>query len=261
MMQVCRLVWNQAVRHGKATAVKENPFAGMGIKSSNGAGRGNRAATRAEYDAYRDAARVLGKQSMATAAAICFEGCQRVYDAFGFVDPDGRVSRGVRWDGYVPGERLAMVQSKTGNRVDIPLVDGEGDARVELYPELEAELARMDRADDGGLIVRDERTGKPYTPSYQIQLHRRIRKAANLPNDLKFTSFRHGGITELGDSGEIDVRAVSGHKTLNITGIYNKTTDEKARRIATRRREHIAAITAGAALDDEAEAPDSLAAE
>lgn len=246
MMQVCRLVWNQAARHGKATGVKENPFAGMGIKSSSGAGRGNRAATRAEYDLYRETARAMGKQSMATAAALCFEACQRVYDAFGFEDPDGRVSRGVRWDGYVPGVSLALVQSKTGNRVDIPLADGVGADRIELYPELEAEIARTTQPEDGGVIVREERTGRPYTPTWMIQLHRKIRTKAGLPKDLKFTSFRHGGITEIGDSGTDDVRAVSGHKTLNITGIYNKASQEKALRIAARRREHIALVTAGA---------------
>lgn len=252
-MQVCRLVWNQAARHGKATGVKENPFAGMGIKSSSGAGRGNRAATRAEYDAYRAAAREMGKQSMATAAAICFEACQRVYDAFGFEDPDGRVSRGVRWGGYVPGERIGLIQSKTGNVVDIPLVDIiEGEA-LQLYPELEAEIARIDRAEPADLIVRDERTGEAYTKDYMNKLHRRIRDRAKLPADLKFTSFRHGGITEIGDSGTDDVRAVSGHTTLEVTRIYNKANQEKAKRIAARRREHIAMVTAGS-TDDEKEA-------
>lgn len=255
MMQVCRLVWNQAVRHTKTTGLKENPFAGMGIKSSSGSGKGNRAATRAEYDLYRDTARGMGKQSMAAAAAICFEACQRVYDAFGFEDPDGRISRGVRWGGYRPGETIGLIQSKTGNVVSIPLVDGEGEDRVELYPELEEELSRATRGADDALIVRDERTGAGYTKDYMTKLHRRIREKAGLPADLKFTSFRHGGITEIGDSGTDDVRAVSGHSTLEVTRIYNKANQEKARRIATRRREHIAVIAAGAAgQDDEQEA-------
>ncbi|WP_164541282.1 hypothetical protein [Sphingomonas sp. S-NIH.Pt1_0416] len=244
-MQVCRLVWNQAARHAKATGVKENPFAGMGIKSSSGAGRGNRAATRAEYDAYRAAAREMGKQSMAAAAAICFEACQRVYDAFGFEDPDGRVSRGVRWGGYVPGERIGLIQSKTGNVVDIPLVDTIDGERLDLYPELEAEIRRIDRREAADLIILDERTGQAYTKDYMNKLHRRIRDKAGLPTDLKFTSFRHGGITEIGDSGTDDVRAVSGHTTLEVTRIYNKANNEKAKRIAARRREHIAVVTAG----------------
>ena len=79
------------------------------------------------------------------------------------------------------------------------------------------------------------------------KLHRRIRDKAGLPAELKFTSFRHGGITEIGDSGTDDVRAVSGHTTLEVTRIYNKANHEKAKRIAARRREHIALVTAGTA--------------
>lgn len=244
MMQVCRLVWNQAVRHGKATGVKTNPFSGMGIKSSSGAGRGNRAATRAEYDAYRAKAREMGRQSLATAAALCFECCQRVTDAFGFDDPDQRVVRGIRWNGYRPGVELRLVQSKTGNAVEIPLVDTIGGEVVALYPELEEELGRTPRSDDpDALIVRDERTGLPYSPDYMQKLHRRVRIAADLPKDLRFTGFRHGGLTEIGDSGEADVRAISGHSTLEVTRIYNKANQEKARRIAARRREHIERLT------------------
>ena len=188
----------------------------------------------------------MGKQSMATAAALCFEACQRVYDAFGFEDPDKRIVRGVRWDGYRPGQRLALIQSKTGNEVDIPLVDQIAGEDVELYPELEAELRRMTRAADGGLIVRDERTGKPYNKDYMNKLHRRIRKAAGLPDDLRFTSFRHGGITEIGDSGTDDIRAVSGHTTLEVTRIYNKANQGKAKTIAARRRDHIAMLAGSA---------------
>jgi hypothetical protein len=253
MMQVCRLVWNQASRHHKATGIKasENPFSGMGIKSSSGAGRGNRAATRAEYDAYRAAAHELGRPSMAAAAAICFEVCQRVYDAFGYEDPDKRIERGIRWGDYVPGVSIGLVQSKTGNVVTIPLADGTGADRVELYPELEAELARLTRGADDELIVRDERTGERYTKDYVTKLHRRVAKAAGLDAAVKFTSFRHGGITEIGDSGTDDVRAVSGHSTLEVTRIYNKANEEKARRIAVKRREHIAVIAAGASAEQE----------
>ncbi|WP_342658841.1 hypothetical protein NPJ82_07255 [Sphingomonas sp. NY01] len=72
------------------------------------------------------------------------------------------------------------------------------------------------------------------------KLHRRIRDRAKLTADLRFTSFRHGGIC---DSDTDDVRAVSGHTTLEATQIYNKANREKAKRIAARRREHIAFVT------------------
>ena len=75
-------------------------------------------------------------------------------------------------------------------------------------------------------------------------VHRKICDKAGLPKELTFTSFRHGGITEIGDAGEADVRPISGQKTLSVTAIYNKAKAEKARRIAALRRQHIAMIEA-----------------
>lgn len=249
MMQVCRLVWSLASRPGysKLTGVKVNPFKGMGIVASSGQGKGNRAATRAEYDLYRETARAMGRQSMATAAALCFETCQRVFDVFGIEDPDGRVVRGFWWHDYEPGGWIRVVQSKTGKDITLPLVDGEGDDAVSLYPELEEELARTWRpaAVEGvpQMIVVNEGTGKPYSLGYVQKLHRQIREKAGLPADLRFTSFRHGGLTEIGDAGEADMRAVSGHSEIKTTKIYDKASREKARRIAVTRRAHIDRIT------------------
>lgn len=229
--------------------MKENPFKGMGLSST--AAKGNRETSRAEYNLYRETARKMGFQSMATAAALCFECCQRVWDAFGFEDPDGKEHRGIEWAGYRPGEEISLVQSKTGNPVTLPLsivVTGE-DGKPEtvlLYPELEEELSRS-RAMVGAaatVIVIEERNGKKYTERRMSTINRKICEEAGLPKTMTFTGFRHGGITEIGDAGEDDVRAVSGHKTLAITRIYNKASAEKARRIGAARREHITALGA-----------------
>lgn len=248
-MQVCRLIWTWAVRHKRTTGVAENPFAGMGLKST--AAKGNRPTSRAEYDLYRAAARKLGFQSMATAAALSFECCQRTSDVFGFEDPDGRKARGIAFDGYVPGERITLIQSKTGNPVTLPLyAEVPGDQgtpeRVPLYPELEEELTRAAsaRRDGQEVFVVEERSGHPYKERRMSTVHRAICVAAKLPKAMTFTGFRHGGITELGDAGIDDVRAVSGHKTLAVTAIYNKASEEKARRIAATRRAHVEALGA-----------------
>ncbi|ARR55363.1 hypothetical protein HY78_18915 [Rhizorhabdus wittichii DC-6] len=260
MMQVARLIWNHASRPGyaKITGVSTNPFAGMGITASSGTGKGNRAATRGEYDRYRAAARELGYQSMATAAALSFEGCQRVWDVFGIEDPDDRVTRGVFWTNYRRGEEITLIQSKTGKLITLPLTaevevpegEGEGVRRetVRLYPELEDELGRMPRTGARGeMIVRRELDGQPYPLDYLYKIHARIRKKAGLPADLRFTSFRHGGLTEIGDADVQDSRAVSGHTKVDTTLIYNKANVAKARAIAVKRREHVALITAGEA--------------
>jgi hypothetical protein len=255
-MQVCRLVWTWAVRHHRTTGVTENPFNGMGLKST--AAKGNRYTSRAEYTLYRETARAMGYQSMATAAALGFECCQRTWDVFGFVDPEGKRSRGILWSGYRPGEEITLIQGKTGNPVTLPLyVDVPGEAgeveRVLLYPELEEELARwraLTPAPDDVIVVEDAgmrqrykaAEGQRYSERRMSTVHRAICEKAGLPKNMTFTGFRHGGLTEIGDAGEADPRAVSGHKTLAVTAIYNKASEEKARQIAIARREHIAML-------------------
>lgn len=250
-ISTCRAIWSLAARNVRKTGIKANPFEKMKIRTK--AAKGNRPTSRDEYDAYRAKAREMGKQSMATAAALAFEGCQRVWDVFGFEDTDGRKDRGIKWADYAESVTIGLVQSKTGNVVELPLVEvvkGEGGKRerIDLYPELEEELKRTPRTDDG-VIVRDERTGQPYTLDYMQKLHRRIRIAAGLPDGMTFTGFRHGGLTEAGDAGSEDLRAISGHSTLAMTAIYNRANERKARAIATRRREHIAMITEGDVAD------------
>lgn len=247
-MQVCRLVWNWAIRYKKTTGITENPFAGMALAHTVEVG--NRPTTRAEYDVYRAKARELGFQSMATAAALSFELVQRVWDVFGIPDPADATTgsrqpddRGIRWRDYEPGAAITVRQSKTGKRLRIPLLErtGEGET-VRLYPELEEELARTTRGHLDELIVREERSGKGYKHRRMISVHRQICDAAGLPTAMTPTGFRHGGATEIGDAGEADIRPISGHAQLNTTAIYNKASEAKARRIGLRRREHIQRI-------------------
>ncbi|MCK0531485.1 site-specific integrase [Sphingobium agri] len=262
-MQVGRLVWRWALRYSRTTGVTANPFAGMGIKST--ASKENRATTRAEYDLYRETAREMGFQNMAAAAALCFEGCQRVSHVFGLW-PDEEKERtgeappaGLQWSIWKPGIAIALTQRKTNNPVWLELtieVDGE---TVELYPDLEQELrdlreraAKDEFGQPTGQIILDERTGKPFTPRWLSTVHRRICDKAGLPKAMTFTGFRHGGITEIGDAGEDDVRPISGHKTMAQTRTYNKATAEKGRRIALKRREHVEQLGAREEVKDEA---------
>lgn len=248
-IQVCRLVWNWAGRYPKVTGIARdnNPFAGMAL--NHRVAEGNRAATREEYNTYRKVARGLGFQSMAAAAALAFELVQRVSDVFGFEDPadpdapDAAADqRGIAWEDYEPGVSIVVRQHKTGKRLRIPLADGRGKGATLLYPELEEELARLREDGSTGLIVTEERNGLPYKHRRMSQIHRHICDQANLPRDLRFTSFRHGGATELGDAGEADIRSISGHTQINTSLIYNKASEAKARRMAVRRREHISWI-------------------
>jgi len=257
-MQVCRLVWNWAGRYPAVTGLtrENNPFAGMAL--NHRVAQGNRAATREEYNKYRETARALGFQSMASAAALAFELVQRVSDVFGFEDPadpdapsETADERGIAWEDYQAGRSIIVRQHKTGKRLTIPLADGRGSSWTLLYPELEEELGRLSNGNRSGLIVTEERNGLPYKHRRMSQIHRKICDEAKLSKDLRFTSFRHGGATELGDAGEADIRSISGHTQINTSLIYNKASQEKARQMALRRREHISWIS-GSAEDGDA---------
>jgi hypothetical protein len=236
-MQVCRRVWNEAMRHEKTCPVKiggeKNPFSKMNIKMV--ADKGNRATTRAEYDAFRAKAREMGFQDMATAAAITFELVRRVSDVFGYINEPGDEEKGFFWADYKPGVEMAMRQGKTGISQVIPLVGEHGES---LYPELEAELARSWRPGQAGHIVLTA-SGKRFNEAEAIRLFRKIRDAAGLPKNMTLTGFRHGGATELGDAGVTDIRPISGHKTLGQTLTYNKATEGKARTAGQARRKHV----------------------
>lgn len=53
------------------------------MRLSSVAVKGNRDISRTEYNMYRETARVMGFQSMATAAALAFEFANRVWDVLG----------------------------------------------------------------------------------------------------------------------------------------------------------------------------------
>lgn len=242
-MQVARLVWNWAVRHHDVTGVNFNPFKGMGIAST--AAEGNRETSRAEYHLYRETAREMGFQSMATAAAIGFELCQRVWDVFGFVDDDGKKARGFVWTDYKPGRTIAFTQSKTGKKMLVPLVEDIGGEVIDLFPELETELGRTAR--QAIQIIVDETTGLPLNYDQMNKRHRKICAKAGLPKEMTFTGFRHGGITELGDAGIDDTRPISGHVQLQTTAIYNRASQAKAKAAQVARNRYLAAIASAEA--------------
>lgn len=230
-MQICRRVWNEAIRHKKLKG--PNPFAKMDISLT--AQKGNRATTRAEYDAFRAQAHAMGYPSMAAAAALSFELVRRVTDVFGYTFgvPEDQAPT-IAWEDYRPGVEIVLRQGKTGDRQEIPLADETG--RL-LYPVLEEELAKL-RPGKGHIVINED-TGTRYDEQRAIKRFYKIRDAAGLPKAMTLTGFRHGGATELGDAGVEDIRPISGHRTLGQTTTYNKVTRTKARKAAAKRLDHV----------------------
>lgn len=242
-MQVAKRVWNEAIRHRKLKG--PNPFEKMGLDMR--AEKGNRETSRAEYDLFRATAREMGIQSMAAAAALSFELVRRVTDVFGYTfgRPEDECPL-IAWEDYEPGRQITLRQHKTGDGQIIPLrgdpdpESDDEDVRTKgplLYPALEEELARLKRGK--GHIIIDEGTGKRYEEQRAIRVFKKIKKAAGLPAGMTLTGFRHGGATELGDAGVSDIRPISGHRTLEQTGTYNKASQAKARSAGAKRLEHV----------------------
>ena len=189
-MKTCRRAWNIAARRNPSKVPALNPFAQMGLRSSD---RETPTATYTELQAFRVKAIELGHPSLATAALISWEWLQRERDVFGTFD----VAH------YRPKERqhaVRVLHTKTGKENWVPLFD---DAGVPLYPELMGELDAIKRERIGGLMLRRDWGDRAPWPTWptpgEIDLTHMSRKvkeiirAAGLRDELTFTSFRHGG--------------------------------------------------------------------
>ena len=230
-MKTCRRAWNVAARRNPSKVPTTNPFARMGLKSSD---RETPTATFAELQAFRAKAVELGHPSLATAALIAWEWLQREEDIFASFD--------VRH--YRPKERpntVRVVHEKTREENWVPLFD---DAGVPLYPELMGELDALKRDRIGGLMLcRDWGERLPWpTERGDLDLMRhkvkRIIRAAGLRDELSFTSFRHGGFTEAADADltDAEIRAQGRHRSAKVLPRYAKRTMRQVAEGARKRR-------------------------
>jgi hypothetical protein len=230
-MKTCRRAWNVAARRNPSKLPTTNPFARMGLKSSD---RETPTATFADLQAFRAKAVELGYPSLATAALIGWEWLQREEDIFASFD--------VRH--YRPKERpntVRVVHEKTREENWVPLFD---DAGVPLYPELMGELDALKRDRIGGLMLcRDWGERLPWpTERGDLDLMRhkvkRIIRAAGLRDELSFTSFRHGGFTEAADADltDAEIRAQGRHRSAKVLPRYAKRTMRQVAEGARKRR-------------------------
>jgi hypothetical protein len=210
-MKTCRRAWNVAARRNPGKLPLVNPFAKMGLRSSD---RETPTATYVELQAFRAKAMEMGLSSLATAALIAWEWLQREEDIFGTF----------AMTHYRPKERpntVRVVHEKTREENWIPLIDAQG---VPLYPELMTELDALKRERIGGLMLRRDWGERIPWPSDKGDLsHMRhkvkeIIRAAGLRDVPSFTSFRHGGFTEAADSDltDAEIRAQSRHKSARV---------------------------------------------
>ncbi len=217
MMIVARTAWKYARRDKPDIVPALNPFDGMDLDYEV---KETRPVTLDQLNRFVPAADAEGDFSIGDAAMIAFYWLQREVDIL------GRLS----WTQYRPADAPDIVKifhHKTGELVDVPLYDDDGTA---LWPEL---MARLDaRTRHGTLIVtrdKPDRNRKAHLPWREDYFRHRvaaIRAKAGIDPEVKFMGLRHGGQTEMADAGLTDaqIRALSGHRTAEMTRLYAKGT-------------------------------------
>ena len=171
--------------------------------------------------------------SIGTAAFIAFEWLLREADI---------ISR-LSWSDYRPPERpdcIRLRHGKTDTVIWQPLIDNE----EPLFPEL---TARLDSSPKRGslIVMRDTKDRRreeflPYSEHWFRHCISRIRDHVGLPKEITFTSFRHGGMTELGDAELSDqsMMALSAHKTRAMLTVYSKRNERQRANAARKRLAH-----------------------
>lgn len=227
---ICKRAWNVARRDKPTIVPHQNPFHKMEIWYEP---KPTRPVTHDELTRFVKAADEADETSLGTAAMIAYYWLQREEDII------GRLS----WSHYRPSDapNLARIfHHKTGTLVEIPLYDEDGTA---LWPEI---TDRLDSASRYGTLIvtrtRKDRRRKihlPWTEHYFRHRVAAIRDAAGINPEVKFKGLRHGGNTEGGDADLTDaqLRALSGHKTANMTQVYTKATMRQRQAGARKRLE------------------------
>lgn len=229
-MRASRRAWNVLSTEHSEFFPAENPFSNMQIKSQPISG--NRAATWDELMSFIEAADDFGSPSIGTAALIGYEWLLRSVD----------IVATLAWSHYRPPQSpnaVLIKHSKTNQEAWLPLIDEDNE---KLFPELEVRLSKT--AKYGPLIIMNdgpERRSdvvKPWRLDWFRHRVKQVIEHANLPRDLTFTSFRHGGFTEAGNAevSEAGIRALGQHKTNAMQSVYVKRTERQRQNAMTKRR-------------------------
>jgi hypothetical protein len=123
-----------------------------------------------------------------------------------------------KWSMYKKNKSALLPMFKNHKDIlqPISLIDNHGNL---LYPEIENYIDKLpSQLKIGIFMIQQKGTRKgvrrPYTYKTFNTYTRQIRKDVNLPKEITFASFRHGGITNLAESGasESEIKASTKHK-------------------------------------------------
>lgn len=210
VVMYCKTVWRLMQPHHPSLFRKDVPNPWVGVQLVKRVKKVKAAVDRETVYAFAWAAVEDGRPEIGAAAVICFEWLQR---------PENVIGGYVRWGDYKPGVSIRVEHHKTGQMVIHPLSD---DATA-FYPEAEEVLAAVPKR--GLAIVLGKGKDVAYKPARFAQLVRRVADRAGLPKEFTLDACRHGGMTELEESGLTDGqgRALSAHRSKAYEGYAKRT--------------------------------------
>jgi len=220
--------WAEGFRLNEAIVPETNPWSHVKLSHKE---QETFAASYDQLQSYVSAAIAMGEIGMAVAARLCWDMHIRPTEVF----------RSVMWSSYRPGHKphhfLAGHEKRdTGGWQPMDDPEDLKEGRVTpLFTELE-DLLRMMPQKGALICMREERQGTKIIPGSWLPIKnsstisRRIRAKAGLPDEVTLKSFRHGGITELGESGAETslIQARTAHRQRASLDRYDHTNDRKS---------------------------------
>jgi len=231
-IDIARSAWAVVYRLHSSVVPADNPWRGV-LKDLKK--KSKPAATREEAYALAYMLRDIGEPHLGAAALICFEWHLR---------PEQVVGGDICWSDWRPANRPDAVHirhNKTGEEGWVLLEDENGEY---LYPEIEKYLMALPRLGTPIVLTVGRRgPARPYSAEYAQRKVREARSSANLPSYVTLDACRHGGLTDLGDSGvtEFEGMAASMHRTPQALRTYVKHSETQRLNAARKRRRRVEA--------------------
>lgn len=197
--KVLRRMWYVA-RRGLLPSGHPNPFSQMGLRKLF-----SRSVqwSDVQVSQFVSKADEMGVSSVGTLALLCYHLCQRPGDM-----------RQMTWGQY-DGSRVSFIQEKTKKYTNKPM-------SLMLTPDCIERLNALERGENDEVIIKYEPTGEGYDRFMYAKVARRVRRAAQLPDDLQIRDLRRSGATEMGEAGstEDEIAAVTGHRSREMLNVY-----------------------------------------
>jgi len=238
----CRAIfsaaWSEGYRLNEKYVPERNPWSHVKLQHTEAE---TYAATYDQLQSFVSAAIAMGETGMAVAARLCWDMHIRPTEVF----------RSTVWADYRPDHKpnhflIRHEKRNTGGWQILDDPEELKEGRVSpMFPELDTLLRAAPK--QGSLIcMREVRQGTKIIPGQwqtiknAAALTRRIAKKAGLPPGVTLASFRHGGITDLGESGVETslIQARTKHRQRASLDRYDHSTDMKSAKAQKLRLAH-----------------------